>query len=72
MVCPGLRVIGKVGPLSENPLPEVWTAVTVSFHERAFVMTSGKVVWDPVATDPNDSAEGLAIADSLLTPVPST
>jgi hypothetical protein len=31
VLCPGLRVMGTVGPLTKNPVPVIWNAVSVSF-----------------------------------------
>jgi hypothetical protein len=61
-----------MGPLIENPPPVVWSAERVTFQERSFVSTTGTVDMVPIATWPNDTIEGLAVTDSLLTPVPPT
>jgi hypothetical protein len=71
-LCPAPRVKGNVGPLIENPTPVVWSAERVTFQERAFVSTTGTVDMVPIATWPNDTIEGLAVTDSLLTPEPET
>src|SRR5580700_1398826 len=71
-LCPVPRVNGSVGPLIENPLPIVWNVESVVFCERALESTTGIVELVPIATWPNDTLEGLAVNDSLLTPVPST
>jgi hypothetical protein len=56
----------------ENPPPIVWNVESVVFCERALVSTTGRVELVPTPTCPNDTIEGLAVKDSLLTPVPST
>jgi hypothetical protein len=58
--------------LTENPLPDVWSAESVTCQERAFVITTGTVDVDPIATWPNDTIEGLAATGSALSPVPPT
>jgi hypothetical protein len=60
-LCPAPSVIGKVGPLIENPAPVVWSAERVIPQERAFVSTTGTVELVPIATCPNDTIEGLAV-----------
>jgi hypothetical protein len=71
-LCPAPRVKGIVGPLTENPLPLVRSADRVTFQERAFVSTTGRVELLPIATWPNDTIGGLAVTDSVLTPSPPT
>ena len=71
-LCPGSRVKGSVGPLRENPFPVVWKPESVTFEDWAFASTTGTVELAPIATSPNGTFEGLAVADSLLTPVPLT
>lgn len=71
-LCPTPRVTGNEGPLTENPLPDVWSAERVTFQERAFVSTTGTVDLDPIATWPNDTIEGLAATGSAFSPVPPT
>ena len=71
-LCPAPRVNGSAGPLIKNPLPIVWNVESVVFCERVLESTTGIVELVPIATWPNDTIEGLALKDSLLTPVPST
>src|SRR5580704_12910729 len=71
-LCPAARVKGMVGPLTENPLPAICSAVRVTFQERSLVSTTGTVEFVPIATGPNTTIAGLAVRDSLLTPVPPT
>ena len=70
-LCPTPRVKGNVGPLKENPLPDVWIAEMVTGQERAFVSTTGNVDVAPIATWPNETIEGLALKASEFSPVPS-
>ena len=71
-LCPTPRVKGKVGPLIENPLPDVWIAQRFTFQERAFVSTTGTVDVDPIATLPNDTIEWLAVTAWAFSLVPPT
>jgi hypothetical protein len=71
-LCPPPRVKGNVGPLIEKPPPVVWSAESVKFQERSFLSTTGTVELVPIATWPNDTVEGLAVTESLFTPVPLT
>jgi len=68
---PTPRVRGNVGPLKENPLPDVWIAEMVTGQERAFVSTTGNVDVAPIVTWPNETIEGLAVTASEFLPVPS-
>jgi hypothetical protein len=68
-LCPGLRAKGREGPLNENPLPIVWNVEMVVRCE--LVSTTGTVELVPIATEPNDTIEGLAVKDVLPAPVPS-
>src|SRR5208283_5846975 len=71
-LCPTPRANGSVGPLIENPLPDVWSEESVTGQERAFVSTTGTVDVAPTATWPNETIEGLAVTGSEFSPVPST
>ena len=73
-LCPRPRVKGNVPPLVliENSLPAVCNGHSVTFQGRAFVSTIGRVELAPIATCPNDTAAGLAVTDSPVTPVPPT
>jgi hypothetical protein len=72
ILCPGLKVIGNVGPLTENPLPVDWKAEIFTFQERRLVSTTGRVELVPTATCPKERLEGLIPIPSLVTPVPRT
>jgi len=48
------------------------SAERVTFQDRAFVSTTGTVELVPIATWPNDTIEGLAVTDSLVSPEPPT
>ena len=73
-LCPRARVKGNVPALVliENSPPAVCNGHSVRFQGRAFVSTIGRVELAPIATCPNDTAAGLAVTDSLVTPVPPT
>jgi hypothetical protein len=71
-LCPGPRAYGNVGPLTENPAPDVWRAKRFTFHGRAFVRTMGLVDTVPNAELPKVTVEGLAVTITLLTPEPAT
>ncbi len=71
-LCPGSKVKGSVGPLTENPLPDVPSFDMVKFEEREFVSTTGTVELVPIATWPNDTLEGLEVPHSLRVPAPET
>jgi len=73
-LCPRARVKGNASALVliENSPPTVCNGHSVRAQGRAFVSTIGRVDLAPIATCPNDSAEGLAVTDSLFTPVPPT
>lgn len=72
ILCPALRVIGSVAPLTENPAPDNCSAVRVNFHVRVLVSTSGSVELLPTATWPNERLEGLAVIPALVNPVPAS
>src|ERR1700737_2445136 len=72
MLCPGAIFKGKLGPLTEYPLPLVSRPQRVNSPGRMLVNTTGNVDVLPTATAPNDRVEGLAIAASRVVPVPST
>lgn len=69
---PAARVKGGVGPLKEKPLPAAWSPVMVSATELVLVTTTGTVELLPVATEPNDTIDGLPVALSRVAPVPAT
>jgi hypothetical protein len=71
-LCPGFKIRGEAGPLIENSLPAVWNANRLTRQERLFVSTTGTVELVPIATWPNDTAEGLAVTASLVVPAPVT
>jgi hypothetical protein len=56
----------------ENSPTLVWAEESSTFHERLFVITTGNVECAPVATDQNASVEGLAVNDTVATPLPCT
>jgi len=60
-----------VAPLIEKPPPVVVTDDIVTFHVRSLVSRTGIVEVDPIATLPNDTLDGVAVSDSLVTPVPA-
>ncbi len=70
-LCRTPRVNGSAGPLIENPLPVVWSSERVKFEDLVFVSTTGTVELVPIATWPNDTVEGLAVANALCTPAPA-
>src|SRR5271156_4003462 len=71
-LCPGSRVSGNEGPLTENPAPVVCSAERITLHARAFVITTGWVDLVPSAAWPKVTTDGLAVTASLETPVPPT
>ena len=62
------RTRGKLGPLTENPLPVVWKAVKVSIPDPVLVSETESAELLPTETDPNDRLEGAAVIGSMLTP----
>jgi hypothetical protein len=67
---PPPSVSGVAGALTENSLPVVRKASTVSFQVRLLVSTTVFVELDPTATGPKETMEGLADRGSLVSPVP--
>ena len=49
-LCPPFKLRGKVGPLTEKPLPVVVSAESVTCPERVFVSTTGTVELFPTDT----------------------
>ena len=53
--------MGKVGPLTEKPVPTAWTAKSLILQRRGLVRTTESVAVDPTETCPNERAVGLAV-----------
>lgn len=69
-LCPPFKVIGNVGPLTENSLPVIWKAYNFVFQLRVLVSTTGNVDFFPIATWPNETLAGLLPKLLLVAPVP--
>ena len=70
ILCPVLRVIGNVAPLTENPAPDSCSALRVTLNERVLVSRTGSVELFPTVTWPNERLDGLAVTPALFVPVP--
>ena len=69
-LCPPFKVIGNVGPLTENSLPVIWKAYNFVFQLRVLVSTTGNVDFAPTVTWPNETLAGLLPKLLLVAPVP--
>ena len=61
-----------LGPFTVKPFPEAFKFVRVTFQERVFFTTTGRVALPPTATPPNDRLAGEAVRTGVFTPLPET
>lgn len=70
-VCPVASVTGRLGPLTENPVPVNCSAVMVLLCGLGLLSTIEWVALLPTFICPKDKLEGLAVSASVLAPQPS-
>lgn len=68
----GVRVSGKVNPLSLNPAPETAPAVTVIFELPVFFSVMVCEAAPPITTPPKLTLVGFAVRSCASTPVPES
>ena len=69
---PALRVIGKVGPVKLNPLPDAAALETVTVWPPLLVTATETVLLLPTVTLPKLALLGFAVKEPAVRPVPES
>lgn len=70
LLCPAVRVKGKLRPLTLNPAPVAVACEIVTLEPPELVTVSDRVELLPICTLPKLRLEGFAVSDPAATPVP--
>ena len=69
-VCPGAKLVGRLKPLTLNPVPVIMACETVTAVPPLFVKLPDWFCFVPTATFPKLKLDGVAVNAPALAPVP--